>query len=181
MIEEGDDMKKISLSQFDDVYALFQQSFVPSELRPYQYMKDLFQQGLFCIYACYSKQELQGAMIVWELKHCVYLENFAVHEKMRGQGLGSDLMKQFCQMYVNDFLFLEVEEPYDDFSRRRIQFYERMGFILNPYDYIQPTFRQGDQPVILNMMTYPEMMDEQKYQKIKKEIFEVVYQQKGEL
>ena len=47
-------MEKISISQFDDVYHLFQRSFVLEELRPYEQMKKLFQQNLFSIYAKYD-------------------------------------------------------------------------------------------------------------------------------
>ena len=56
-----------------------------------------------------------------------------------------------------------------------------MGFVLNPYQYIQPTFRENDHSVQLTFMTYPKVMDDQQYQMIKKEIFKIVYQQKGEL
>ena len=120
-------------------------------------------------------------MIVWELENCVYLENFAIETKMRGQGLGTYFLQQFCHLYKDKFLFLEVEVPHDEISRKRIQFYERMGFVLNPYQYIQPTFRENDHSVQLTFMTYPKVMDDQQYQMIKKEIFKVVYQQKGEL
>ena len=65
-------MEKISISHFDDVYHLFQRSFVLEELRPYEQMKKLFQQNLFSIYAKYDHNELQGAMIVWELENCIY-------------------------------------------------------------------------------------------------------------
>lgn len=181
MIEDGDTMDKISLQQFDEVYQLFECSFVQSELRPYKTMKDLFQQGLFSIYAKYQQNKLQGAMIVWELTHCVYLENFAVDETMRGKGLGSNFIEQFCQLYKDQFLFLEVEKPHDEWSRRRIQFYQRKGFLYNDYGYLQPAFRNEDQPVYLMLMTYPQYMDEAQYQTIKKEIMEVVYQQKGEI
>lgn len=173
-------MEKIRIEQFDEVYHLFQKSFIPAELRPYQQMKELFEKDMFTIYAQYEKDALLGAMIVWELKSCIYLENFAVDSQMRGKGLGSQFLKEFCYLYKDNFLFLEVEEPHDEISKRRIQFYEKWKFVLNPYHYLQPTFRGQDQPVSLTMMTYPHIMSEEQYKKVKKEIFEVVYQ-KGEL
>lgn len=98
-------MKKISIEQFDEVYHLFQQSFIPAELRPYQQMKELFEKDMFTIYAQYEKDALLGAMIVWELKSCIYLENFAVDSQMRGKGLGSQFLKEICCLYKDDFLF----------------------------------------------------------------------------
>ena len=54
-------------------------------------------------------------------------------------------------MLLNDFLnhmektvFLEVEEPGTDLARRRIGFYERAGFCLNDFDYIQPDLQQDN-------------------------------------
>lgn len=174
-------MKKICLKQFDEVYQLFEQSFIQTELRPYRQMKDFFQRGLFTVYAKYEKDGLLGAMVVWKLNSCVYLENFAVNEKQRGRGLGSYFLQQLCHLYDGQLLVLEVEKPHDDLSKRRIDFYERKGFLLTSFGYVQPTFRSNDEAVSLNLMTYPKMIDYQKYQEIKKEIFEVVYQQKGEL
>lgn len=173
-------MEKIGVEHFDDVYHLFQDSFIPAELRPYKQMKELFEKNFFTIYAQYEKDKLLGTMIVWELKNCIYLENFAVNSQIRGRGLGSQFLKEFCRLYKDNFLFLEVEEPHDEVSKKRIQFYEKWGFVLNPYHYLQPTFRGHDQPVTLTMMTYPDSMTEEQYKTIKKEIFEVVYQ-KGEL
>lgn len=173
-------MKKLSMPQFDEAYQLFEESFVLAELRPYQQMKSLFEKGLFHIYGEYQDEQLMGALIVWELETCVYLENFAVSAKARGQGLGTRFIHHFRDLYHDRFLFMEVEEPFDEISKRRIHFYEKNDYILNPFHYIQPPFRKDDPQVKLTFMTYPEIMNEEQYQDIKDELFRVVYQ-KGEL
>ena len=169
-------MRKIDLKQFDEVYTFFQQAFIPAELRDYDEMKMLFEKGLFVIYGEYEDDYLLAAMIVWELEHCVYLENFAVSEKARGKGIGSFVLKEFTRLYKDCFLFMEVEVPYDSISRRRIQFYEKNGYLSNRYTYIQPPFRKDDEPVHLTFMTYPSCMNEEQCHDIKEEIFKVVYQ-----
>lgn len=168
-------MKKISLIQFDEAYALFQEAFDIAELRPYEQMKEMFLEGLFVIYGYYESQKLLGALIVWELERCVYLENFAVSEKSRGKGLGGFLLQEFSKIYNGHFLFLEVEEPVCDITKRRIEFYKRNGYILNPYHYVQPSFRENDSSVHLTFMTYPSCMSEKQFEDIKEEIFRVVY------
>ena len=50
---------------------------------------------------------------------------------------------------------LEVEKPEDDFSRRRIGFYERLGLKLWPdCHYIQPPYDDKKKPMELLLMSY---------------------------
>ena len=45
--------------------------------------------------------------------------------------------------------------PEDDISIRRRHFYERLGFVANPYQYIHPSFRKPFTPHRLVLMSYP--------------------------
>ena len=50
---------------------------------------------------------------------------------------------------------LEIDPPVDDISIRRRHFYERLGFVANPYEYIHPSFRKPFTPHQLILMSYP--------------------------
>ena len=52
-----------------------------------------------------------------------------------------------------------MEPPETELTRRRIGFYERNGFVLNDYDYVQPSLGEGKDPVPLRIMTWPRGMD----------------------
>lgn len=168
-------MEKITLERFDEVYALFSDAFIPSELRDYENMKQLFQKEEFLIYAKYSQNHLQGAIIVWEFDDFVFLENFAVDSKMRGQGIGSAILEDIQSHYHNHLLILEVEEPTDDLKKRRIAFYQRHQFLLNDFHYIQPTLRKNYVGENLFLMSYPQAMNEDFFQNFKKQVFQRVY------
>ena len=75
---------------------------------------------------------------------------------MRSHGLGAMALKRFCAERGNSPVILEVEpagsEPMAD---RRIGFYSRCGFKLHKdFDYIQPPYAPGLNPVRLQLMTY---------------------------
>ncbi|WP_028043456.1 GNAT family N-acetyltransferase, partial [Candidatus Stoquefichus massiliensis] len=94
-------MEKISINEFDEVYALFEKAFPLAELRPYELMKELFENNEFVIYSYVHNQRIVGALIVWELSDFVYLENFAVDESLRGQGIGSYFLDEAKKLYAN--------------------------------------------------------------------------------
>ena len=52
-------------------------------------------------------------------------------------------------------VILEIDPPVDDISIRRRHFYERLGFVANPYEYIHPSFRKPFTPHQLILMSYP--------------------------
>lgn len=171
----GDMMKQITNQQFKQVYQLFEKSFIPAELRPYELLYSLFLKGELKIYIQEQKTDIVGAMIVWELNDYIYLENFAVCENLRGQGIGGTLLEELKKIYPHHSIVLEVEEAKDEISQRRIQFYQRHQWIFNPYGYIQPQLRKNVENVYLYLMTYPHAINQQQFIQIKEELFHKVY------
>ncbi|MBS5113684.1 MAG: GNAT family N-acetyltransferase [Coprobacillus cateniformis] len=170
-------MEKITLKEFDEVYALFDKAFIPAELRPYEKMKLLFLEDEFVIYGMSQDEKIVGAIIVWEFNDFVYLENFAVDQSLRGQGLGSQILQAVKELYPHQLLVLEVEEPIDDLTKRRVAFYQRNQYVLNPYHFVQPPLRKNAPKVELMYMSYPDSINVYAFDQIKKQIFRIVYQQ----
>lgn len=170
-------MEKIDKNDFDEVYALFEKAFPLAELRPYDLMKELFQNDEFLIYSYKKENQIVGALIVWEFNDFVYLENFAIDESLRGQGIGSYFLDEAKKLYSKKLIVLEVEEPIDTITKRRVAFYERNQYILNPYHFIQPALRENVSKVELMLMSYPNAIDVYTFDQIKKQIFRVVYHQ----
>lgn len=162
-------------NEIDDVYQLFENSFVPAELRPYQWFVDLYNSNKFKIYIEKQEQTILGAIIVWEFNDFAYLENFAVNQEIRGQGLGGKILEEIKNIYADVTIVLEVEKVYDELSKRRIEFYQRHDFKLNPWIYIQPPLRQESSDVKLHLMSYLGNLDEERYRNIKETLFETVY------
>lgn len=167
-------IRKIDISEFDEVYQLFEDSFIPSELRPYKLMKELFNHE-FVIYAYKKDNEILSALIVWEFNECVFIENFATLKTMRNLGLGSKMLTYIKNIYKDYLIVLEVEEPVHNEEIRRVHFYKKNGFYFNDYCYVQPVLRTGYPGVMLYLMSYPSHIDTMEYENIKNILFNQVY------
>ena len=81
-------------------------------------------------YSIKSDSDIVGCSTIWEFKDFAYVEHFATSPLSRGSGIGAKVMHLITEM-INKPIILEVEPPEDEFSKRRINFYERCGYILN--------------------------------------------------
>ena len=96
--------------------------------------------------------EFIGILFHWNAGNYDYVEHLAISPRLRGQNMGSKALSAFCQ---GRRVILEIDPPVDDISIRRRHFYERLGFITNPYEYIHPSFRRPFNPHQLILMSYP--------------------------
>lgn len=117
-----------------------------------------------------------GLIGYWLLKAGVFIEHFAVAPSHRNKGLGARFLKEAClQPYGDKTIILEVERPETDLARRRIGFYERAGFGLNPYNYMQPSYHEDGHQVPLFLMSYPQSLNYENFKSFRKELYEKVY------
>lgn len=72
-------------------------------------------------------------------------------------------------------IVVEVERPNTDITQRRIEFYKKVGFKLNKYDYIQPPYGVGKNPVPMFLMTFPNKIKESEFILIRKKLHSDVY------
>ena len=94
----------------------------------------------------------KGWAEAWEL----YEKSFPYNERWSGRNMGSQALTAFCRKVGR--VILEIDPPVDDISIRRLHFYERLGFVANPYQYIHPSFRKPFTPHRLVLMSYPEAL-----------------------
>lgn len=120
----------------------------------------------------YGKQ-LVGFISYWNLNHWSYGEHFAIDNSFRGEGVGASAMKQFLALKEN--VIIEVEPPTVEIARRRIGFYERLGFQLWDLPYLQPPYRDGDDWLPLCLMTHGFTPTEE----VTKQIHRTVYKTSG--
>lgn len=92
-----------------------------------------------------------GFITVWTFEDFHYLEHFATDPKIRNKGYGKKIMSQLLDS-ISGLIVLEVEEPEDELTSRRVAFYERCGFKICPNDYIQPAYRPEGESIPLKIM-----------------------------
>ena len=139
---------------FNEIWELYESSFPPDERRDLEKQIKIFHEEAYTFYAVYANGLFIGIMAIWNLGKFVFIEHLAVKEKLRGRGFGAGLLKDFITQR-NKKIVLEVDRPNTRAAKRRIKFYEKQGFKLNKYNYIQPPYNKDKNSVPLVLMTYP--------------------------
>lgn len=83
-----------------------------------------------------------GFIEIWEMNGFLFLEHMAIMDVWRNQGKGSEAIRQVISKAHYPIL-LEAEKPVDHLSRRRIEFYKRLGFKPLHVNYVQPPYDPG--------------------------------------
>lgn len=166
---------RMSEKRFDEYFAILEQAFPPSERRSRKgHLKEFEAPEFNSI--CYCPDGLVGFINYWDFDEFIYVEHFAVHSEHRGQGTGAALVARLRSRVAGKPMVLEAEPPQDSpTAARRIAFYERLGFVLNGHEYIQPPMSEGQPSVPLVIMSSPQALSEQEFIKIRDTMYCEVY------
>lgn len=157
---------------FDEAYNLLCASLPADEYRDYAEQKRLL---LDPRYTLYTTSAHNAMMAVWQFEGFLYVEHFAVSAQCREKGVGSDMLKALLGMSAMP-VCLEVDPPENEISKRRVAFYERNGFVLNPQAYVQPPLGENKRALPLRMMSAPNVLSKEEYAFVKETLYTQVYQ-----
>lgn len=161
---------------FARLYEIMEYSFPKDERRDLEEQFDEFQKPRFRSLVYEENDGIAGFMNYWQLDGFVYLEHFAVAKEQRGRGLGSRLMEKLCDI-VRCPVILEVEPPESsEAASRRIEFYKRLSFCLNEYEYYQPPYHKGEEPVRLLIMSRPALLSPEEFISIRSTLYRDAYE-----
>lgn len=165
----------ISADDFESLYKIMESSFPSIERRNYEEQKKLFNNHLYDVIGYKDKSDKVCAFLaLWKFKDFNFIEHFAVDYKLRGNGIGTALFNKYLSS--NDKMtILEVELPEDKISSKRIKYYEKMGMVLNDYEYLQPPLQKGKPLLPLKVMSYKNGLDKHEFNNIKEQIYKTVY------
>ena len=123
-----------------------------------------------------AENELQTDAFIslWRFEDFTYGEHFAVRRELRGQGTGTKILAEILQNEHQRFC-LEVEPPETETAKRRIAFYERNGFTLNHFPYMQPPLGEDRDPLPLMIMTTGGAIEKDEFEHIRKTLYKKVY------
>lgn len=115
-----------------------------------------------------------GLITYWEFDRFYYVEHFATNPALRNGGYGKRTLEYLCN-YLKRPIVLEVERPIEEMAQRRIQFYQRQGFMLWEKDYNQPPYKPGDRFLPMFLMVHGDLNEEKDFEEIKSTIYAEVY------
>ena len=140
---------------FQKAWELYKKAFPEEERRPIEFQNKIMNHPNYHFEITNNDEGFVGFILWWQFKRLKYIEHFAILKNLRGKGFGETLLKQFMTE-TRDEIILEVEPPIDDNGKRRISFYQRLGFKLNKHHYVQLPLRSNGKSPTMFIMTYPD-------------------------
>jgi Acetyltransferases len=145
---------------FKKAWNLYKKSFPPEERRQLCTQRKIMDNPLYHFEIITDNNEFTGFILWWDFENIRYIEHLAILPQLRGKGYGQHVLKRFTSRPEIPTL-LEVEHPDTEINKRRIDFYQRIGFVINKYEYKQPPYKKRGNYVPLILMTYPKIISKE--------------------
>lgn len=115
-----------------------------------------------------------GCISYWDFDDFYYIEHFAISPDFRNGGYGKKVL-EYINEHIAHPIVLEVELPENEMSKRRIGFYERIGYELIKEEYFQPPYRKQDSNLPMFLMIYDKHKQKREIEHIKRTLYKYVY------
>lgn len=167
-------LKPAEKKDFDTIFSLMEVSFPKDEYRTRDEQLALFDRPQYRVYLYCVEGAIRGFAAVWTLDGVCFLEHLAVDPRFRSHGIGGRILRELLALYGGR-VCLEVELPETELAVRRIGFYERLGFSLNRYPYLQPAMSKGQNAVPLWIMTSWGRIEREEFETLRDLLYHEVY------
>lgn len=144
---------------FPEAMELYEISFPAHEQREALSQSEILSSSAYHFDVICDGGEFVGEILYWEIGDFLYVEHFCVHPSMRNKHYGQRIL----EAYQAKPLILEIDPPVDEISRRRQGFYERCGFVANPYGHVHPPYHRGCEGHKLVVMSSPDQLSQSEY------------------
>jgi len=134
---------------------LYQEAFERRERR--DHLAGPLDNPLFHLLAILRRGDFAGFVAVWRFETFVFVEHLATVAAVRGLGIGGDVIALVVQNAPLTVLETERMEE-SPLARRRLAWYRRHGFQVNPQPYFQPAYGPGLPEVPMHFLSHPRML-----------------------
>lgn len=149
---------------FESVWRTYECSFPEFEKRIKNDQIRVLEDGRYKVYAITDEGCYVGFITIWDFDKYCFIEHFAIDPEDRGKSYGKEIIKKIQQLYIGKVIILEIDPPIDDISKRRLSFYEGLGFIISDTHHLNLPYRKGGEGHRLYVMTYPNPITQSEYE-----------------
>ncbi len=167
-------LKPVTKENFSSVYKRLIDAFPYEERRDECDEEKCFLKEEFNFCEIIDNGESVGLIVFWIFKEFLFVEHIAINKEKRSKGYGSKTFDLLKSQY-NLPIILEAEAPETEIQKKRIKFYENLGFKVNSYSYTQPSYH-GAKSVPLLVLSFPKTLNENEFQEFFKTTRSVVYE-----
>ena len=144
------------------IWSIYEASFPKNERRTLDAQKTIMPHPRYRFEAWSDHAGLVGFTAWWSYERFSFLEHFAVDARRRSGGVGRKILAAWMER-PHPVVLLEIDPVTDDISRRRWNFYERLGFLENDIAHSHPSYFDGTGSVPLLVLSYPHRIDKNIY------------------
>lgn len=152
--------------QYAAAMTLYRLSFPPHEQREAASQEKILRNPDYFFNLIYDGAVFVGLLLCWKTTGFIYVEHLCIAPAMRNKQYGQKALALLKEEKKR--LILEIDPPVDAVSIRRKGFYERNGFVINPYPHIHPPYHRDQAGHRLAILSFPE--------KIAPEIYDQFFQ-----
>lgn len=167
-------LKNISNKYFYKAWELYEDAFPLEERRLLDTQIHVMKKPNYHFDITIDEKQLIGFLLWWDFKTYRYIDHFATTTQQRNKGFGKLILEKFMNRN-NKPILLEVELPTSTINQRRIKFYERIGFKLNQHYYEVPPLEEGQAPLQLLLMSYPDILSAQDVEQFIKTCHPIIF------
>ena len=161
---------------FSQAWEIYLEAFPKNERKTLDAQTKLMSNPLYHYDIIIVDDKLIGFILWWNLDSVRFIDHFATAKSQRNKGYGRLIIENFSHIDVKPVL-LEVELPDSNINKRRIKFYERIGFKVNQHHYQLPVYNKSVPPLQLYVMTYPNAISKKEVEEFVKICHPIVYKQ----
>ena len=166
-------LKPVTDENFSLVYKRLIDAFPYEERRDERDEKKCLLKSQFNFCEITDDGESVGLIVFWVFSKFLFVEHIAINKEIRSKGYGSKTFELLKSQYKLPII-LEAESPETEMQKKRIKFYENLGFKINCYDYTQPSYHNAES-VPLQILSFPQLFSESEFEEFFKTTREIVY------
>ncbi len=171
------EVRKLTLGSelLSKAWAIYEDSFPENEQRPLELQVKAMRLPNYSFYAILEESQVAGLLAAWEFGEFIFIEHIAIKPELCGKGIGTKMLAGFVSD-AKKLVLLETDLPKTVTAKRRIKFYEKRGFRMNDYEYIQPPYSKEKKPVRMRIMSNPSRLTPKDFAEFRNEIHAKVYE-----
>ena len=124
------DVVEITIEEFEDnIYSHYIELFPKDEQRNWKNVTKTYNLGIEKFYKIVVDDKTIGFFMLEKIdNYPYYLDYFAIYKEYQNMNYGSKSLSKLIEKVGNIGLLGEIEEVKDDLTKRRFEFYKRLGF-----------------------------------------------------
>lgn len=159
---------------FAQAWEIFTVSFPSSEIRTAAGQARLLDKPEYHLDVWQEDGKLVGLVAWWNFEYARYAEHFAINPLLRSGGYGSRILRSWIAEDTRP-VYLEIELPVDEMTKRRLAFYSRLGFLPSGLTHVQPPYDGQGEGVSLTVLSYPEAIGREHYDMLLHDLHTLVW------